>query len=119
LNNWFGPDVRGEHVQFSGTDGNIVTGNHFDATGLVFKNGVYSSVVGIFNSSDNTWSDNVVTNLAGSGTYHGFYVLGSGAQNNVFHRNAVSGSFGYAIKLQGGSGNVVFCDNTETGTGTL
>jgi hypothetical protein len=119
IGNWFGPNLRAEHIQLNpGTSGTVISDNHMDATGMPFKSGIISSIVGVFGSSNNTWTGNVITNV-GNSSLSGFFVYESGSTNNVFHSNAVAGTFSYGFRMNGGGGNVVGCDNVESGTGAL
>ena len=113
--NVLGPNIRAEHVQIvQGTTGNIVRGNVSDASGVQYIAGNVTAPMWSMGNGT-VFEDNTITNISGSVPAMLTY-LGS---NNVYRGNHVSGSFsvGYSVTL--GRGNVVKCDNTESGTGTL
>jgi len=121
LRNRFGPGVTAEHVELKPTtQDNLVQGNISDATGFRFKstdpqftNGVYSQTrVASAQILDNEIFN--LTNPDGAATANAFNNFNG--SNVVYHGNRVSGSgYNYGFGLNGGSGNVVGCDNTVSG----
>jgi hypothetical protein len=119
LRNQFGPNVRAEHVDNkTGTTGTLIEGNVSDATGYRYTNGSDSNgqvTTGVYaNGGVNaTFVGNTINNLNSPNTIAYQNWQGSGT---TYHRNSVSpGPFKYGYATQGGSGNVIGCDNTAVG----
>jgi uncharacterized protein YjdB len=119
--NTFGPNVRAEAIQVvAGTTGNQVLYNTVDATGIIFDSGVGQTNFVVWSGGNNTtFIGNTITNVA-AGTQ--FAAMGTYAgRNNVYRSNRISGTSWYmAISINPtGNGNIVYCDNSESGPGAL
>jgi parallel beta-helix repeat protein len=113
IGNFLGPNIRSEHVDVkAGTSGNLVQGNHSDATGYQwlaqFTTGVYVT----YGGNDTRFIDNSIVNLSSPHTA-AFQSWRGNA--NEFHGNSVSGTFTWGFSLAGGSSNVIGCDNQVHG----
>jgi hypothetical protein len=60
------------------------------------------------------FTDNTVVNIPTS-SVNGMQVYNGNA--NLFHGNSVSGGFATGFSITSGTGNVVYCDNSKTGSG--
>ncbi len=109
IGNWFGPNIRAEHVDVKrGTSGNVVEGNMSDATGHQYLEAMTTALY-ITGGTNTKFLDNVITNLHSPKTAAFQNWQGSETQ---WHGNRVSGTFEWGFNTVGGGGNVVGCDNT-------
>jgi hypothetical protein len=112
LRNTFGPGVSAEHVDIKrGTVGNLVQGNVSDATGFQFVSGSVTAIL-VTGGTRTSFLDNTVRNISGRQT-HGFQSW-QGNQTR-FHGNTAIGAFAYGFRVDGGTANVVGCDNVVLG----
>ena len=115
LRNQFGPNVRAESVDNKmGTTGTLIEDNVADATGYHWTN-VGQPTTSVFaNGGVNaTFSGNTVNNLNSPNSFGYQNWQGSGT---TYHHNSVSsGPFKIGYVTDGGSGNIIGCDNTVVG----
>ncbi len=102
-----------------GTSGGVIQGNHFDGTGMSGQNFADSWVD--VKGNGYTLADNVGVDSLTDGFQVHVAVKGWG-QNNVFHGNSAqikAPHFAVNIADAAATGNVVGCDDTVSGGGTL
>ena len=119
LDNTIGPNVRGEAVDIKeGTTGGIIRGNTFNGSGQNFISGFTESWVTV-KGNDYALENNTGTQAPKNG-FWGFVKVAGWGNGNAYRANTmeIDGS-GYGIRTDGGSGNVVACDNVATSAGGL
>lgn len=117
LNNVIGPNVRAELVDVKeGTTGGRVQGNRFNGAGMVQSKFWVDSWMEI-KGNDYEILDNQGTNAINDG-FQVLSVIPGWGNGNVFRRNVadVQGP-GFGIRIDGGAGNLVACDNVVTAAG--
>jgi hypothetical protein len=119
--NRIGPGVTAEHVDIKPTTrDNLVEENVSDATGYRFKESS-TTIIGVYRTTQvdsAEFRNNIITNLSnldGTGGNKGAFYNYQG--NNIrYHGNRITGvDFQYGFRMDGGSGNVIGCDNVSIG----
>jgi hypothetical protein len=103
-----------------GTTGGIIQGNHLDGTGSTSADSWIDVKGNNYRVEDNVGvHPGVQTPDAGAETFVLYAGYGNG---NIFHGNNwnfAPGSARYGFEINGGTGNVVGCDNIATGATSL
>jgi hypothetical protein len=114
--NTVGPGVTAEHFDIKhGTSGNIIRGNVSDAVGFQYRPpsiGQATTALYITGGTGTVFLNNVVRNIPRE-EVNGFQSW-QGSQTS-FHGNTVAGLLGFGFRVDGGTANVVGCDNVVVG----
>lgn len=118
IDNKFGPNVRGDHIDVKeGTTGGVIRGNTFDGTGTALISGMVYDWITV-KGNGYTIENNRGSKAPRDGIW-GFVKVQGWGNNNVYRNNTFDvRASGYGIRSDGGSGNVVYCDNVVTNAGS-
>ena len=118
IDNQFGPNVRGDHIDIKeGTTGGVIRGNNFNGTGTALISGMVYDWITV-KGNNYTIEDNRGSRAPRDGIW-GFVKVQGWGNNNVYRGNVFDvQASGYGIRSDGGSGNVVYCDNVVTNAGS-
>jgi hypothetical protein len=118
IDNKFGPNVRGDHIDIKeGTTGGVIRGNTFDGTGTTLISGMVYDWITV-KGNGYTIESNRGSRAPRDGIW-GFVKVQGWGNNNVYRNNNFDvRASGYGIRSDGGSGNVVYCDNVVTNAGS-